>query len=759
MKRILLILILNSISAILFPQVNAIIPAPVHFNITSGEFVFDNTTYIVANDIIAMKEANAAKHFFIKFYNTPLKIFTKPSTPGKIIFVQYDSSLALPDGGYILDVSEKNITITGKNKGGVFYGLMSLMQLLEIAHDNTQRVKCCKVTDYPRFQYRGMHLDCARHFFDLDFIKQYIDYLALYKYNVFHWHLTDDQGWRIEIKKYPKLTSVGAWRDGSMTGHYKQQKFDSIPYGGYYTQAEIKQIVKYAQDRNITIIPEIEMPGHCLAALAAYPELGCITDTTYKVAKAWGVHPDVFCPTEETFSFLENVLNEVMAIFPSEYIHIGGDEVEKTRWKNSAFCQSMMLEKKLQNEHELQRYFVQRIEQHINSKGKKMIGWDEILEGGLTSNATIMSWRGEEGGIHAAQQGHYAIMTPTSHCYFDYYQSSPAHEPLAIGGYLPLEKVYAYEPIPAQLTSEQSKYILGAQANVWTEYITTPEHVEYMAIPRMLALSEVVWSAKENKEYDDFIKRLLIHFKLLDKLKCNYAKAIYRIDYEILPTGNYTGVIYVLAANTHADKIYVNTTENLLSAEMQTFVYTKPDTIKKDQVVWANQENKPSHLLFQIHFNKATGKKIALTPNPSKTYNADGPFTLVNGIVATTEPNWSANEWLGFEGTDCEVLIDLGNIDTVTKITVGYLEDKLSWIWTPASITVQLSEDGKHYTMPVTYQINTSNVKNKRNFTIGVNHLTARHVKIQIENHGSIPSGYPGAGNKAWLFIDEISIE
>jgi hexosaminidase len=351
--------------------------------------------------------------------------------------------------------------------------------------------------------------------------------LAMYKMNVFHWHLTDDQGWRIEIKQYPKLTEVGAWRKGSMVGAYDDNKFDNVRYGGFYTQNEINEIVAYASMNHITIVPEIEMPGHALAALAAYPEYSC-SGKPCEVGMKWGVETNVFCPTEETFAFLGNILDEVISLFPGKYIHIGGDEVLKDEWNKSAFCLNLMKEKNLKDAHELQSYFITRIEKIVNAKGRMIIGWDEILEGGLAPNAAVMSWRGTEGGIAAAKQQHYVVMSPGSHCYFDHYQGNPETEPHAIGGFTPLEKVYSYEPTPDTLTTEEAKYILGAQANVWTEYITTTDHVEYMSMPRMAALAEVVWSKKENKNYDDFFLRIKLQQARLSRLGINYARTAFK---------------------------------------------------------------------------------------------------------------------------------------------------------------------------------------------------------------------------------------
>jgi hexosaminidase len=361
--------------------------------------------------------------------------------------------------------------------------------------------------------------------------------LAMHKMNVFHWHLTEDQGWRIEITKYPRLTQVGSVRDETVEGKmtYNQPlKFDGKPHKGFYTQDQVREVVKYAEERYVTIIPEIEMPGHALAALAAYPELGC-TGGPYGVAKIWGVIEDVYCPTEKTFKFIEDVLTEIIEIFPSKYIHIGGDECPKTSWKQSKFCQDLMKAQGLKDEHELQSYFIKRIDKFLTSKGKKLMGWDEILEGGLSPNATVMSWRGTQGGIDAAKQNHDVVMTPNSYVYIDYYQSHAAFEPLAIGGFLPLEKVYSYEPTPTELKPDEAKHILGAQVNLWTEYVATPEQAEYMAFPRACALSEVTWTPAVNKNFGDFGRRLETHFKRFDVMKINYSKGIYDVKETLTP--------------------------------------------------------------------------------------------------------------------------------------------------------------------------------------------------------------------------------
>ena len=424
---------------------------------------------------------------------------------------------------YQLTVTPRGIAITARAGAGVFYALQTLRQLAQTPGSGAGRgLPAVTIRDRPRFQWRGLHLDVARHLFPIDFVKRYIDLMARYKYNTFHWHLTDDQGWRIEIRGYPRLTSVGAWRRETI----KEKNFDpyvgdSTPYGGFYTQAEIREVVRYAAERYVTIVPEIEMPGHAKAALAAYPDLAC-TPGPFEVGTVWGVEDDIYCPTDRTFHFLEAVLTQVMELFPGKYIHIGGDEVPKIRWKQSRFAQDLMHREGLHNEDELQSWFVRRTERFLSSHGRRLIGWDEILEGGIAPEATVMSWRGTAGGITAAQAGHDVVMTPGSHVYFDHLQGPPAYEPLGIGGYTPLDKVYAFEPVPAELSATEARHVLGAQANMWTEYVTTPAHVEYMIYPRALALSEVLWSPAPARDWVSFVGRLPTVLHTLDGLRVNY---------------------------------------------------------------------------------------------------------------------------------------------------------------------------------------------------------------------------------------------
>ena len=494
-----------------------------------GVFVLSQETAIQADTPV-----NKAIQLFNTYCNSVWayrKIIVPIDTSVKSNVLRFTSvgADALPPEGYHISITAQHIILTGKG-AGLFYGVETLMQLMPADRAATAKIPCAEIDDYPRFAYRGMHLDVARHFFGVDFIKKYIDLMAMYKLNNFHWHLTDDQGWRIEIKKYPNLTLIGSKRAQTLIGNYHDsnpQQFDNTPYGGFYTQDEIRDVVKYAADRFINIIPEIEMPGHSEAAVAAYPELSCNPLKTYKVAESWGGFDDVFCPTEYTFIFLEDVLTEVMDLFPSKYIHIGGDEVDKSQWRASAFCRKLIKKKRLKDVNGLQSYFIQHIEKFVNSKGRAIIGWDEILQGGLAPNATVMSWTGEAGGIAAAQQHHNVIMTPGNQgLYFDKAQAKADLEPLGIGGYAPIRKTYAYNPVPVALNAEQQKYIMGVQANLWTEYIPTESKVEYMLLPRMLALAEIAWTPLANKNFADFYQtRLPQHLARLDAAGYNYRVA------------------------------------------------------------------------------------------------------------------------------------------------------------------------------------------------------------------------------------------
>ena len=535
MNKAIVILSLFGVSALsLFAQSTNemaalnIIPRPKSVTRGPGEFQFNYQTKIVTLDREAQELASFLNEFLLKNHGFKLEFVASPKkTPkGAIVFERLAANGNIPsEEDYAMTVSKKEIRIKARGNAGMFYALQTLFQMLPRKIEKGRAtVPAVEIVDQPRFKYRGMHLDVGRHFMPVSFVKKYIDMMSRYKLNQFHWHLTEDQGWRIEIKKYPRLTEIGSKRPQTQVGRFSTTfTGDGIPVEGFYTQDEIRDVVAYAKARKINVIPEIELPGHSSAALAAYPQFGCKENYDYKVQMTWGIFKEVFCPTDATFKFLEDVLDETIALFPdSPYIHIGGDEVLKDHWKESAFVQDLMKRENLKDEHEVQSYFVRRIEKFINSKGKIMIGWDEILEGGLAPNAVVMSWRGEKGGIEAAKAKHDVIMTPTNFMYFDYGQGDPKFEPINIGNMLSLETVYSYNPIPKELAVDEAKYVLGAQGNVWTEYMKTPEKVEYMVFPRLLALSEVVWSPLDGKNWDDFRSRLPEHFARLDAMNVNY---------------------------------------------------------------------------------------------------------------------------------------------------------------------------------------------------------------------------------------------
>lgn len=501
----------------------SIIPKPAFVEVGDSTYTLSAETAIVANE-----ETHALAELVASLL--------RPATGFEFPIVGISENairLTLDDGeesaSYQLTVAESGVNITSTSVEGLFYGVQSVRQLLPEHIESNEPVDNINwsipfvvIKDEPRFAWRGLHLDVSRHFFGVDFIKKFIDLMALYKFNIFHWHLTEDQGWRIEIKQYPKLTEIGSKRKETPIPE-NPQRGDGKPYGGYYTQDEIREVVAYATERAITIVPEIEMPGHALAALASYPELGCVGES-YEVSTTWGIFSDVFCAGKDSvFTFLENVLTEVLDLFPSKFIHIGGDECPKERWEVCPNCQARIEAEGLKDEHELQSYFIRRIEKWLNEKGRRLVGWDEILEGGLAPNATVMSWRGSQGGIDAANAGHDVVMSPNTTCYLDYYQSENTEaEPAAIGGYISLEKAYLFEPIPADIVPEKAHHIIGGQGNVWTEYMPTKEQVEYMTYPRSIALAEILWTYPDEPNFAEFSTRLGNHLPRLSRLNLNY---------------------------------------------------------------------------------------------------------------------------------------------------------------------------------------------------------------------------------------------
>ncbi|MEC3876781.1 family 20 glycosylhydrolase [Chryseobacterium salviniae] len=730
-----------------------LIPYPQKVELKTGDFEISENTLFVGD-----KKSNEYKYFVDNFKKIYPKNSSKNIKKAKPNFISLllNKDLKIDNkrefnSNYIINISNEMIMVIGKNPEGLFQGTQTLLQLIKNSEDG--KIPALEIQDSPKFQWRGMHLDVSRHFFTVEEVKQYIDYLAMYKLNTFHWHLTDDQGWRIEIKKYPKLTQIGSKRKESMIGAYVDNTFDGKPYGPYfYTQDQIKEVVKYAQERHITVVPEIEMPGHALAALSAYPNLAC-TKGPFEPATKWGVFDDVFCPKEETFTFLENVLDEVIALFPSQYIHIGGDECPKTRWKECPHCQELIKKNNLKDEHGLQSYFIQRIEKYVNSKGRKIIGWDEILEGGLAPNAAVMSWTGIKGGVEAAKSGHFAVMTPGSYCYFDHYQGDPATEPNAFGGFTPLDKVYSYNPIPEELNAQQSKYILGVQANLWTEYILDFKQVQYMIFPRLFALSEVGWGTSDLNNYKEFEGRVIHEFKNLDKLGINYAKSIYNVSGKVIPSENH--VAYQLSTSQNPDGIRYTVDGKDPSVNSEN--YKNPIPVSKSMTVksayFENGQLKSALSSQTFTISKTTGKKITLSEQPNENYSFGGAFTLVDGIIGNQKQ--LGKTWLGFQGKDVVATIDFSQKTQFSEIYFNTLDNRGSWIHFAKSAQIFISDNGTDFKL--IKKIGKEEILSaKGKIRLNIGNQSAKYVKVRIENAGIIPAGNPGADSKAWLFVDEI---
>ena len=748
-----------------------VIPLPQEVSLTQ-----ENPFKLNENVLIAYPENNALLQRNAEFLSEYIQQATNYAPKTKAIAageqVKNAIVLGLDPGiankeGYVLTTTPEGISINGQTENGVFYGIQTLRKSIPAeAKEATILIPAGEIKDEPRFSYRGMHLDVGRHFFPKEFMKKYIDLLALHNMNTFHWHLTDDQGWRIEIKKYPKLTEIGSQRSRTVIGR-NTQEYDNTPYGGFFTQEEAKEIVKYAQERYITVIPEVDLPGHMLAALAAYPEMGC-TGGPYEVCPRWGIFEDVLCiGNDQTMQFLEDVMSEIIEIFPSKYVHIGGDEAPRTRWEKCPKCQAriktegLKADKNHTAEDRLQSYCMTRIEEFLNSKGRQIIGWDEILEGDVAPNATVMSWRGMEGGIKAAQLGHDVIMTPTSFCYFDYYQTADTKdEPLGIGGYVPIEKVYSLEPVPAVLTEEQSKHILGAQANLWTEYIHSSEHVEYMVLPRMAALAEVQWTQPEKKDFKDFTKRLARLMKFYQRDGFNYAKHVFDLKVDFTPDVTKKAVVVTLSTIDDAPIYYTLDGTEPTTASLK---YTEPVSITETadfQAVVIRPEGKSKVVNKKISFNKATYCPIELTFQPSEKYKFGGAITLVDGMKGND--SYATGAWLGFVGGDVEAIIDLGQESEIKQVATNAIVDMSAWIMGSTGLVVSISDDNKEFREVAAKDIPAeTNIDKKgvENYEITFDPVKARYVKVVIKRSPALPKGHAGEGKAAYMFIDEIEVD
>ncbi|OIR12219.1 beta-hexosaminidase [mine drainage metagenome] len=743
-----------------------IIPQPVSLIAHYGTFVIDTKTDIqFQKDNKELKEASKFLIFSINEISGISLVENRHAKKSINLIIRRIKEIG--QEGYLLNVTTSSIQIIANNKVGIVYAIQTLLQTLPGIRTNAAlNIPCMEVKDYPRFEWRGMHLDVSRHFFSEELVKEYIDLMAKYKMNTFHWHLVDDQGWRIEIKKYPELTRTGAWRVNQLDkiwGSRPQAKEGEVAdYGGYYTQKQIKEIVAYAAQRNITIIPEIEMPGHVASAIASYPQLSCskkpqlpLTGGNYT-----NISSNYCAGNDSVFIFLQNVLTEVMQLFPSKYIHVGGDEVDKTAWKNCVRCQKRIKDEGLKNEDELQSYFMKRIEKFIVSKKRKMIGWDEILEGGLAPEATVMSWRGETGGIAAAKMNHDVVMTPGSPCYFNHYQAGPEGEPIAIGGMNTLKTVYDYNPIPKELNEKQAKYILGTQANLWTEFITTNEQVQYMILPRMLALAEVSWSQKGARNWNSFNQRLKKSFEYFDEKGYHYCKGNFKVD--IHPFSQNGKLKVSLSSEIIDGSIYytIDGSEPDVTSKKYTSSFTIDSSLTVKAVIAVNgmiMGSKPAMQKFVMH--KAVGRDVLYTNPVSKYYMADGINSLTDGVRGTLAAN---KYWHGFNGKDLIATIDLGELKSVQSISLGCLQRYSDWIFLPQSVKFETSIDGINFIEAGKIN-NDISVNEKspliKDFKILMMKQNIRYVRVTAKILNACPKGHSGEGQPAWLFADEIIVE
>ena len=741
-----------------------IVPKPLEMKLNQGAFRFTKDTKLVAaNDQTQVFEVLQNKFVSAAGWNLGV-VNTAPSSN----FVQLSTDVSLPEEAYNLKVTENQVIIYASGHNGFLYGLETIRQLLPVAIESKNVVSNMnwdipnvEIKDSPRFKWRGFMLDVSRHFFDKDYVMETIDQLALLKMNTLHLHLVDDQGWRIEIKKYPKLTEVGGFRvdqeDKPWNARPTPELGKETTYGGFYTQEDIKEIVAYAESRGITVVPEIEMPAHVMSAIAAYPELSCFQKPI--MVPSGGVWPitEIYCPGKETtFEFLENVLLEVMELFPSRYIHVGGDEATKTNWEKCTDCKKRIQEEGLETVEELQSYFIRRMERFLSSKGRTLLGWDEILEGGLAPGATVMSWRGVKGGLEASEAGHDVVMTPNSHCYFDYYQGDQDAEPLAWGGNLPLSKVYQFDPVVDGMSEEQAKHVLGGQANLWTEYVPTKAQAEYMTYPRLAALAEAVWSSKDNRNWDDFSNRVSSLFQRYGIMGVNYAKSAYQVTTET-SVNTENGVISIALKSEfpQADIRFSLDGSDITSASKK---YSAPVDIDRTTNIKAQvfKDGEPVGAIFEktIKYHKAVGKPVTYINKYHDSYKGAEDLGMVN--VVRGSKNFHDGQWQGWLDNDMELVIDLESPTELEKISVGALENQGSGIYFPIQVEVFLSDDGKTFRSAgsVKREYAANNGSELKDFVIEIGKQTARYIKVKATNLGTAPTG-----GGSWMFIDEVVVE
>lgn len=741
-----------------------IVPKPAEVKLNPGAFRFnEDTKFVAEGDMLQALEVLQDRFANAAGWNLEVV-----STVPNVNFIELSKDPSLGEEEYSLKVTDNNILITANGYNGFLYALETIRQLLPIEIESKSLatnvqwdIPNVEINDGPRFKWRGFMLDVSRHFFDKDYVMQTIDQLALLKLNTLHLHLVDDQGWRIEIKKYPKLTEVGGFRvdqeDKPWNARPTPELGTEATYGGFYTQEDIKEIVAYASTKGVTVVPEIEMPAHVMSAIAAYPELSCFQNPI--MVPSGGVWPitEIYCAGKDsTFEFLENVLLEVMELFPSQYIHIGGDEATKTNWKICPDCKSRIQQEELESVEELQSYFIQRIERFLSSNGRILLGWDEILEGGLAPGATVMSWRGVKGGMEASEAGHDVVMSPNSHCYFDYYQGDQDAEPLAWGGNLPLSKVYQFDPVVEEMTPEQAKHVLGGQANLWTEYVPTNAQAEYMIYPRLAALSEAVWSTKENRDWSDFSKRIPSLLERYGEMGVNYAKSAYQVKTEIAVAPESDAVSIELASEFPGSDIRFTLDGSDITAASEK--YTEPIDLNKTTTIKAQvfKDEEPVGALYEktITFHKAVGKPVTYINKYHDSYKGAKDVGMVN--VVRGSKNFHDGQWQGWLGDDMELVIDMGAPTKIGKVTVGALENQGSGIYFPVQVQVLLSEDGESFkSTGMLKREYAANIGSElKDFVIEMDGQFAQYIKVVATNLGTPPNG-----GGSWMFIDEVVVE
>ena len=753
-----------------------IIPKPQHLEPGEGTFRLDRkTSFYLVDPNPALRRAAV---IFAGYVNASSSFRLEPEVRSDVtglenaIVVRMNGDHNLyGDEGYSLVVRPEQITVTAARPAGAFYGLQTVRQLFPPElEDSTCRtaawqIPCVNVFDRPVFTWRGDMLDVSRHFLPFEFLKKNIDYLARYKMNIFHWHLTDDQGWRIEVKGYPKLTTIGAWRvdHEDMPWHERppQKPGEKATYGGYYTQEQVKELVRYAADRFVTIVPEIDMPGHSQAIVASYPGLACGLGPHY-VATGGKTSDNTLCPAkEETYQFIRGVLSELLPLFPGSYFHVGGDECDKSEWKNNPLCLGLMKKEGMKDVNELQSYFIRRVEKIVNSLGKKMVGWDEILQGGLAPNATVMSWRGMQGGIRAAKMDHDVVMTPLPYTYLSRKQGDPGLEPGDAPYGLLITKAYLFDPVPGELTPKEARHILGTQGCLWGEFVPGVKRAEYMLFPRLLAIAEVGWTPAGSRQWEDFVDRLDYNLLRLKNLGVGYAPSMYNVTVTTLPDSIHHRVMVQLT--TEHGGVPVRYTFDGNDPEASSPLYEGPvavpgpvATLKAAAFRSDKRVGRITVKTFTLH--KAAGTTVHLSPSPSPRH-APGPHALTDGLLDAANPGSKC--WTGWEGVSPTITIDLGEKDTIRSVTVNCLEAQPSWIFLPQEVRVFVSRDGDHFmTRGILYrELKEQPLKQPAALVLNIPPTYGRYVRIWIKSTETCPEWHRGAGKKAWLFVDEIMVE